>query len=50
MRNRWYSTELGQFISADPSGFIDSFNPYAFAGFDPINGQDPFGLSAAKNM
>jgi RHS repeat-associated protein len=45
MRNRWYSAELGQFLSQDPLGYVDSFNPYAYVGFDPINGWDPFGLS-----
>lgn len=44
MRNRWYSPELTQFISPDPLGYIDSYNPYAFASFDPINGWDPLGL------
>lgn len=47
MRNRWYSPELGQFISQDPSGFEDSYNLYAYAGFDPINNSDPFGLAAS---
>ncbi|MHB8878590.1 MAG: RHS repeat-associated core domain-containing protein, partial [Myxococcaceae bacterium] len=45
MRNRWYSPELGVFISQDPAGYVDSFNPYAFVAFDPINGWDPFGLN-----
>ena len=44
MRNRWYSPKLGQFISLDPLGTIDSHNMYAFAAFDPINGWDPMGL------
>jgi RHS repeat-associated protein len=44
MRNRWYSTELGVFISPDALGYVDSFNPYAYAAFDPVNGRDPFGL------
>ncbi|MBI3183965.1 MAG: hypothetical protein HYZ28_17655 [Myxococcales bacterium] len=44
MRNRWYSPELGEFLSADPLGYHDSFNLYAYTAFDPINGWDPFGL------
>jgi RHS repeat-associated protein len=44
MRNRWYSTETGQFISHDPLGYVDSYNLYAYVGFDPINGWDPYGL------
>jgi RHS repeat-associated protein len=26
--NRFYSPRLGQFISHDPLGYIDSYNPY----------------------
>jgi RHS repeat-associated protein len=44
MRARWYSAEMGQFMSHDPLGFIDSTNMYGFASFDPINGWDPWGL------
>lgn len=44
MRNRWYSPELGQFTSLDPLGYADSYNSYAYVGFDVINGWDPWGL------
>jgi len=44
MRNRWYSTRLGQFLSHDPAGFADSHNLYAYASGDPVNFWDPFGL------
>jgi len=44
MRNRWYSPTLGEFLSHDPLGFIDSYNPYAYASFDPISFWDPMGL------
>jgi len=47
MRNRWYAAELGEFLSQDPLGPVDSFSLYAFAGFDPINKRDPFGLCAS---
>ncbi len=47
LRNRWYSPELGQFLSHDPEGFADSYSPYAYAAFDPINATDPFGLQAS---
>lgn len=46
MRNRWYSPQLGEFLSHDPVGFRDSFNLYAYVGFDPINGWDPYGLES----
>lgn len=44
-RNRWYSSQLGQWLTRDPLGFVDSFDPYAFNGFDGVNFSDPFGLS-----
>ncbi len=44
MRNRVYDPRLGQFLSHDPLGYIDSYNLYQFASFDPINRWDPFGL------
>lgn len=43
-RNRWYSTEAGQWLSQDPLGYVDSFNLYAFNRFDPVNFVDPWGL------
>jgi RHS repeat-associated protein len=46
MRNRWYSPRLGQFMSHDPLHYVDSVNLYSFAGFDPINSWDPFGLES----
>lgn len=44
-RNRWYSSSLGQWLSQDPLGTIDSHNVYAFNRFDPVNVRDPWGLS-----
>ena len=44
MRHRWYSPLLGQFVSRDPLEYVDSYNMYAFAAFDPVNGWDPWGL------
>jgi hypothetical protein len=46
MRNRWYDPDLGRFISADPGGFPDGPNAYAFAGNTPVNKGDPLGLFA----
>ena len=51
-RNRYYSSNLGRFMSADPyvssGGPADpgSWNRYAYAGNDPINLYDPRGLMA----
>jgi len=47
MRNRWYDPELRRFISEDPLGVAGGINPYVFAGNDPINYSDPFGLCTA---
>jgi RHS repeat-associated protein len=44
-RNRWYDAGAGSWISADPIGYRDSANLYAFAGGDPVNGRDPSGLA-----
>lgn len=46
MRHRWYSPRLRQFVSPDPLLYVDRFNPYAYAGFDPVNRWDPMGLKA----
>ncbi|WP_249755830.1 polymorphic toxin-type HINT domain-containing protein [Microvenator marinus] len=48
MRNRWYSPQLGQFMSHDPLEYIDSYDLYAFAKLDPINFWDPWGLSGGS--
>jgi RHS repeat-associated protein len=44
-RNRWYSPEFGGFISEDPLSIGGGLNTYAFAGSDPVNGSDPYGLN-----
>jgi len=43
-RNRWYSSEAGQWLSQDPLGYVDSYNLYAFNKFDAVNFVDPWGL------
>jgi RHS repeat-associated protein len=45
MRQRWYSPELGEFLSHDPAGPSGNGNPYAYSAFDPINNWDPSGLN-----
>ncbi len=44
MRNRMYSPRMAEFISHDPLGYVDSFNPYQFASLDGVNRWDPWGL------
>jgi RHS repeat-associated protein len=44
MRNRYYDPTRGQFTQADPIGVGGGLNLYGFAGGDPVNYNDPFGL------
>jgi RHS repeat-associated protein len=43
-RNRYYDPASGKFTSQDPLGLGGGLNVYGFAGGDPVNGDDPFGL------
>jgi uncharacterized protein RhaS with RHS repeats len=43
-RHRFYDPSTGQFTQEDPIGLAGGRNLYAFAGGDPINFRDPFGL------
>jgi RHS repeat-associated protein len=44
-RARYYSPTTGRILSEDPSGFAGSGpNLYEYAGDDPVNFNDPFGL------
>ena len=43
-RNRWYDPDLGRFLSEDPIGLEGGINLYAFAGNNPLNYTDPYGL------
>src|SRR5690606_19769263 len=43
-RNRYYDPETGRFTQSDPIGLAGGLNLYGFAGGDPLNYTDPFGL------
>lgn len=43
-RNRHYDPLTGQFTQPDPIGLAGGLNLYGYAGGDPINFSDPFGL------
>lgn len=44
MRARWFASDLGRFISADPIGFAGGLNLYAYVGNNPVRFVDPSGL------
>ena len=43
-RARYYDPQLGRFLSEDPIGLAGGINPYVYAGNDPVNHKDPYGL------
>ncbi len=44
-RNRWYSSEVGAFVSRDPLRYeAGDINLHRLVGNDPLNGLDPMGL------
>ncbi|HET7463412.1 MAG TPA: RHS repeat-associated core domain-containing protein [Longimicrobium sp.] len=47
-RARWYDPDVHRFISQDPIGVGGGLNLYAYAGNDPVNGNDPTGLFGCK--
>ncbi|HSU93715.1 MAG TPA: RHS repeat-associated core domain-containing protein [Gemmatimonadaceae bacterium] len=44
-RNRYYDPSSGRFTQVDPIGLAGGLNAYGFAGGDPLNYSDPFGLT-----
>ena len=48
-QNGYYDANTGQFTQQDPIGIAGGANVYGFAGGDPVNYQDPFGLCTGKD-
>jgi RHS repeat-associated protein len=49
-RNRTVSPETGRFTQEDPIGLAGGLNLYGFAGGDPVNFSDPFGLCPERQV
>ncbi len=49
VRNRYYDTSLGRFISRDPIGYGDGMNLYQYVGGRPLTFTDPMGLEKFEN-
>ncbi|MCA1791019.1 MAG: RHS repeat-associated core domain-containing protein, partial [Thioalkalivibrio sp.] len=48
-RNRYYYPGSGRFTQEDPIGLAGGLNVYGYAGGDPVNYGDPYGLKVCAN-
>ncbi|MGH9817008.1 MAG: RHS repeat-associated core domain-containing protein, partial [Candidatus Acidiferrales bacterium] len=49
LRNRWYDPQTGRFLTQDPIGLAGGVNLYSYAGSNPVNFSDPFGLNPCRH-
>jgi RHS repeat-associated protein len=49
MQARYYDPVIGRFLSADPIGYADGLNIYAYVRNDPLNKIDPTGLAGTES-
>jgi RHS repeat-associated protein len=47
---RYYSADLGRWMTLDPAGYIDGINRYAFVHNNPLNHWDLYGLLDANRQ
>lgn len=48
--NRYYDVEVGRWLTADPLGYVDGPNLYAYVGNNPLTNVDPYGLWAQPDV